>query len=140
MVELLILFAILIVVAVIAVAVFGGQSRPETIEEVTTRLAGVSYRQEAIRHLFENSEPGQELELVRDPENKHDPFAVKVCDPTNGSHLGYIPRGLSPDVAEVMDAGRTARVVIEDFTGEDFKFMGIEVCLLLGRPREDDWE
>lgn len=46
---------------------------------------------------------GDALTLVREPDNPHDPLAVKVL--WRGHHLGYLPRAENSAVAEAMDQG-----------------------------------
>ena len=47
--------------------------------------------------------PGDRLELVREPENRHDPNAVRVD--WRGVTLGYVPRRDNASVARQMDRG-----------------------------------
>lgn len=55
-----------------------------------TQLAGVTFVDD-FESLIAGLEPGDDLMLVREPDNKHDPNAISVCLP-GGTHLGYIPR------------------------------------------------
>jgi hypothetical protein len=48
-------------------------------------------------------QPGAELRLERDPENEHDPNAVKVLL-ADGRQLGWVPRELAFDLAPKLDA------------------------------------
>ena len=50
--------------------------------------------EEAARRLV----PGDPLVLQAEPENAHDPNAVRVLTTVNGVHLGYVPRYLCDDV------------------------------------------
>lgn len=65
-------------------------------EKFRTRVAGVSYRQEAVSRCNE----GQVVTLVRDPENEHDSNAVEVYA---GEPIGYIPTEDSEAVARYLD-------------------------------------
>ncbi|HQS99508.1 MAG: hypothetical protein B7Y26_04565 [Hydrogenophilales bacterium 16-64-46] len=47
--------------------------------------------------------PGQLLELVREPDNPHDPLAVLVA--WQGRKLGYLPRPFNINIARRLDAG-----------------------------------
>ena len=40
--------------------------------------------------------------MVREPDNRHDRYAVKVCD-VEQRHLGYIPRELAAQLASQLD-------------------------------------
>jgi hypothetical protein len=46
---------------------------------------------------------GDELELVREPDNPHDGLAVAVC--WRGLRIGYVPRLINADIARRLDAG-----------------------------------
>jgi hypothetical protein len=73
---------------------------------LTTKLAGVSFsdHQQNIQLFGYPAELGiGEYDLVREPENPHDPFAVRVC--FCNFCLGYLPRTIAKKVAPLMDAG-----------------------------------
>jgi HIRAN domain. len=58
------------------------------------KAVGTSFRTEAFEEMFGRRQKGVDedvtIELVREPDNKYDPNAVKVmCD---GYHLGYLSR------------------------------------------------
>jgi hypothetical protein len=74
------------------------------IISMTTRLAGVSFEdaQQNIKR-FGREEIGS-FELVREPDNSHDPNAIRVV--VGGLYLGYVPRWLARRLAPAMDAGR----------------------------------
>ena len=48
------------------------------------------------------------MSLVREPQNRHDPNAVKVLN-VNGVQVGHIKRGLAKALASILDR-RFARV------------------------------
>lgn len=64
-------------------------------------LAGFNYY--AAPELFAQMQPGDRLDLVREPDNPHDPRAVRV--EWRGHKLGYVPRRDNAEVARLMDAG-----------------------------------
>ncbi len=49
------------------------------------------------------------LALEREPENRFDPFAVKVLN--NGHHVGYLPRHIAPLIGKIMVDGRVKTVM-----------------------------
>jgi hypothetical protein len=61
-------------------------------------VAGVRHRPEA------PAEPGQTLELLRDPANEHDANAIEVL--AAGQVVGFVPRELAAELAPELDAGR----------------------------------
>lgn len=46
---------------------------------------------------------GDRLDLIREPENRHDARAVRV--EWRGQKLGYVPRRENSDIARLMDNG-----------------------------------
>ena len=64
-------------------------------------LAGFQYYGGKI--LLDEMREGDRLALVREPDNRHDPFAVRI--EWRGAKLGYLPRSDNRDVAEEMDRG-----------------------------------
>ncbi len=74
-------------------------------------LAGFQYH--AAAELWSQLREGDALELAREPDNPHDPNAVRV--EWHGRLLGYLPRAENRAVAAEMDrgtplAGRIARL------------------------------
>ena len=108
----------------IAALVGGGEAPmpPQTAVQMTVKecgsgdfvqeVAGESHYQPAIRaaaaavgHELGADEDGAvsfEVILVREPDNRHDRYAVKVCD-VEQRHLGYIPRELAAQLASQLD-------------------------------------
>jgi hypothetical protein len=72
--------------------------------QIIVNLAGVTYRdaQENIKR-FGCRDIGS-FALVREPENSHDPNAIRV--EVAGFFLGYIPKDVAKSLAPLMDAGR----------------------------------
>ncbi|KAA6182589.1 hypothetical protein F2Q65_17575 [Thiohalocapsa marina] len=54
-----------------------------------------------------NMQVGDALELIREPENPHDPLAIAIA--WRGERIGYLPRRLNVGIAERLDAGRALR-------------------------------
>lgn len=67
----------------------------------TSPLAGFQYH--AGRALFPLMTEGDRLALVREPDNPHDPRAVRV--EWHGAMIGYAPRADNVDLARLMDRG-----------------------------------
>ncbi|HEY0663256.1 MAG TPA: HIRAN domain-containing protein [Thiobacillaceae bacterium] len=65
-------------------------------------LAGFQYH--AGRALWPQMRVGDELTLVREPDNPYDARAVRV--EWRGHKIGYVPRRENADVARLMDAGQ----------------------------------
>jgi len=65
---------------------------------VVTAVAGVSFREEAVRD--SSFDPGRRLALVPEPGNEHDPSAVGVWNEDRTLQAGYVPRDLAPQLAD----------------------------------------
>jgi hypothetical protein len=71
-------------------------------------LAGSQYY--ALGTLAAQMKVGDELQLRREPDNRHDPHAVLVL--WRGEKLGYLPRKENRAVAKAMDEGMTLRAAV----------------------------
>jgi hypothetical protein len=71
-------------------------------------LAGFQFYQG--KALWDELKPGDELTLVREPDNPYDENAVRV--EWRGTKLGYIPRRENADVARQMDRGAPVKARI----------------------------
>lgn len=77
-------------------------------------LAGSQYYR--LNELQRNIQVGDPLELVREPENPHDPNAIAVR--WRGQALGYLPRKENRAVAKAIDDGETVRATVEAITAD----------------------
>jgi len=94
--------------AVLAAILVTGASWPVQAQQVrmlvqSSPLAGFRYHEAPL--LFPELRPGDRLDLVREPDNRHDPNAVRVD--WRGRSLGYVPRRENAALAWVMDSGET---------------------------------
>ena len=71
-------------------------------------LAGSQFH--ALESLRPQLKPGDALDLVREPDNPHDPLAVRV--EWQGHKLGYVPRKENRSVAAALDRGDVLRARI----------------------------
>lgn len=78
-------------------------------------LAGSQYH--ALATLAPGMQVGDELELRREPDNRHDAHAVLVL--WRGEKLGYLPRRENRSVAQAMDAGRKLRATVNRLRPND---------------------
>ncbi|WP_303783542.1 HIRAN domain-containing protein [Azovibrio restrictus] len=81
----------------------GSAQAPERIRILvqSSPLAGSQFH--ALKHLRADLQVGDRLELVREPDNPHDPMAVRV--EWRGHKLGYVPRRENRTVAAALDRG-----------------------------------
>ena len=75
---------------------------------IRTKIAGMRHGKRMQNAKYTNW--GSKFILEREPDNAHDPNAIKVCIPVRkGRHrlgLGYIPASIAVDLAPLMDAGQ----------------------------------
>ena len=71
-------------------------------------LAGFKYYE--ADQVWQQLQVGDVLELAREPDNAHDPRAVRVS--WRGRILGYVPRRENGALAWAMDRGETLRAQI----------------------------
>ena len=77
-------------------------------------LHGTHFRQEVLSTIVE----GQPVELVPEPDNPHDPYAVAVVD-SSGRQLGYIPRVLNQFLAGAhIERAQVERLIRWEDSGE----------------------
>lgn len=81
-----------------------------------TKVVGVTFenRQQSLAEVVE----GSEVELVREPDNPHDPNAIKVKD-GKGLDLGYLNARLAKQLAPLIDQGIVYSGVITPTGGEE---------------------
>jgi HIRAN domain len=84
------------------------------LAELGLKVAGVAgagaFHADALQ--TELVEPGQPLELRRDPENEHDPNAVAVYPARGGDQVGWVPREVAEELAPELDAGKQWSAVV----------------------------
>jgi hypothetical protein len=59
--------------------------------------AGVTFRPESLED--RSFDPGRRLELVREPQNEHDPNAIGIWNADRTLQVGYVPAAIAPEVA-----------------------------------------
>ncbi len=72
-------------------------------------VRGRSYHQAA--NLSVDTKAGTRLELLREPDNEHDPNAVAVVAPQTGDRLGYVNKLNAKRLAKRLDAGEELAVL-----------------------------
>lgn len=92
-------------------------------------LAGFQFHEG--KQLWKALKVGDALTLVREPDNPHDPRAVRVD--WNGHVLGYVPRAENEAVARQLDRGNRleARIVRLNKSRDPWKRIEFEVFLKL---------
>lgn len=91
-------------------------------------LAGFQYHGAAIH--WEALREGDPLQLVREPDNPHDPRAVRV--EWRGIMLGYLPRAENREVAHEMDQGTPLSARIGRLSDDPNPWKRLRIDVLLG--------
>lgn len=80
-----------------------------------TGLAGSQFyiKSEAERARLQNLQPGTELILRREPDNKYDEWAIAVYL-TEDDKIGFISRYKNEAIARLMDAGKKCIAIADD--------------------------
>lgn len=76
------------------------------------QLAGLSFRPREAKDLVAILEVGHEFALEREPDNRFDPFAVKIIDPNTEIHLGYVPRTASQEISTALAEGADYKAIL----------------------------
>jgi hypothetical protein len=71
---------------------------------------------------------GEQLQLVREPDNPHDKNAIRIRR-LNGDDLGYVPRNNAAELAPKVDAEQQVRAEVDwlNSPAEDFQRFGLKV-------------
>ncbi len=89
-----------------------------------TKVAGVTFegRQDSVRMLA----PGEPLVLRREPDNPHDPYAVKVMA-GQGVQIGYLSARVASRLAPSMDSGARYAATVSQITGGGERSYGVNI-------------
>ena len=107
----------------------GAQAQTIKMLVQSSPLAGFQYY--AGKGRWEEMKVGDPLTLVREPDNPHDPKAIRV--EWHGEKLGYLPRAENRSVAEELDRGGRveARIAALREDRNPWKRLLIEVFVVL---------
>lgn len=75
--------------------------RHKAERSITFTVVGGYYRSKAAQEEYINLEKASPISLRREPDNRHDPYAVKVI--SDRKHIGYVPKDLSRLVTDVIE-------------------------------------
>ena len=97
-----------------------------------TKLAGTSFRQDAIVRLNKIKNKGNTLvRAVPEPDNEYDQYAVRVEAMTqNGwEHIGYIKKGSNEEIQKRLLEGDVVNIGLAAITGEDKETLGVNISV-----------
>ena len=97
-----------------------------------TKLAGTSFRQDAIVRLSKTKNKGNTfVRAVPEPDNEYDQYAVRVEAMTqNGwEHIGYIKKGSNEEIQKRLLEGKAVDIGLSAITGEDKETLGVNISV-----------
>ena len=100
------------------------KKKPEKELVLWTAIAGIQHHLDPNsrkgRKFLKSLEPGTTLILRREPDNKHDRWAIAV-ETEDGQMLGYITRYKNETIARMMDHGHLFEAQVESAKHEETK-------------------
>jgi single-stranded-DNA-specific exonuclease len=98
------------------------------VREFFSKVAGVTHLQGGIdpQALLKKCKGGQELRLIRDPQNKYDENAIKVCI-ASGEQIDWIAHDLAERLSEQLDRGENITATIANVSGGGAKGRGCNI-------------
>lgn len=81
-------------------------------------------------------EPGDWLQLVREPENPHDPLAVGIFT-TRGVRVGYLSRERAGWIGSKIDRGYDVRAIVERVKGAHLAGSALGLVMRLNMEGEE---
>jgi HIRAN domain len=117
-----------------------GSAQSGTIErEYNTSIVAIEHTPNAVE-LVRDLKVGDQVHLVREPNNPHDRNAIAVCN-VAGQKIGYISARIAVDVTRALDedSGKLTRATVTEklAQGRDQKRFGADICFQLTRLRRD---
>jgi hypothetical protein len=97
------------------------------------RVAGTKYTREAIQS--DAFAPGRTVQLVAEPENRHDTNAVAIYDEAGELRAGYLPRSLAPEIGRELRDGRVGRAIVVWHWRDLASGRRVGLCVLVARRR-----
>ena len=87
-------------------------------------IAGVKFHD--LHKIINNLNPGDNLDLIAEPDNKYDPNAVQLI--SNGTMCGYVPKTLSAEISAVLTLGPVyCRIISVDPSAKSYLQCKVEV-------------
>lgn len=89
-----------------------------------TELRGISFRPKDVKEYIRTLATGDEVQLRRDSENKHDANAVAIDH--NGTFLGFVHKDVAVDLAPLLDDEVEFRAYIHSWLSAQVPYVAIE--------------
>lgn len=87
------------------------------MSDVTFRLNGASFRPIECQFAAQALKPGDVLDLESEPDNLHDPNAIKILK--DSLHLGYVNRESCVDVRNALESNPALTAVVVSRIGKN---------------------
>lgn len=99
-----------------------------------SKLVGVTFdkRQDVIPTLHD----GEELTLVREPNNPFDTNAIRVLT-KDGRDVGHIRKEIAAEISPIMDKGESYRCTVTSVTGGGEHSYGVNILMVKGVPETE---
>ena len=98
-----------------------------------TKIVGVTF--EGRQDSLSGMEPGQDLDLVRQPENAFDANAIAVH--YGRLQLGFLKKAIAARIAPNIDAGERYRAEVKHVTGGGTRSVGVNIWVTRERPEPE---
>ncbi len=109
--------------------IFGKQAGAENVAQNYQmnrfRIAGFQYYSgPQLRHQLS---PGAPLQLIAEPKNRHDPFAVRI--EWRGNKLGYVPRSDNHHISRLLLQGVKLQAQVIKSSKDSDQWQGVRVAV-----------
>lgn len=90
------------------------------------------------QHELRRCEPGEIVDLVREPDNPHDPLAVAIVS-ARGVRVGYLARERAMWIGSKIDRGYDVRAIVERVKGVHLAgaVLGLVIRVSMAAPGEE---
>ncbi len=80
--------------------------------------------------LLHKMQPGQSLQLVREADNPHDTYAVKII--FENTHIGYVPRSDNRPISRMLNGNIPLSCRIKNVSADEEPWKALQVEIFLG--------
>jgi len=101
-----------------------------------TKVAGVTFLNpdgKSRQKIIKKCRLGEELRLIPEPTNPHDPNAVAIYR-QNNSQIGYLSADLASEIKRKLDSDWCITSFVTRLTGGGRRSRGVNIAIILGPP------
>lgn len=92
--------------------------------KVEATVVGGRFASGTAKHIMRSLLPGDTVQLLREPDNKFDQNAVAVY--AMNERIGYIERGVAPQISDFIAIGGTVVATIDSFSDTLTPYVTVE--------------